>query len=138
MRIETAFIDTLEPYLGHFTTALRDALGEEVSVVVVPEVSADDDVRFDDVWQQMLSRIETKVTRHAFYTWFKPTRFLEDVGTTVTVRVPNLLFRDWLTKHYADIIDEALVEVSRPSTAVSFVIAAEFLSARRDASSEED
>ena len=77
-----------------------------------------------DVWQQILSRIETKVNRHSFYTWFKPTSFLEDAGTTVTVRVPNLLFRDWLTKHYAVVIDEAIAEVSRQGTAISFVTSA--------------
>ena len=77
-----------------------------------------------DVWQQILSRIETKVNRHSFYTWFKPTSFLEDTGVTVTVRVPNLLFRDWLTKHYGVVINEAIAEVSRQGTGISFVTAA--------------
>ena len=77
-----------------------------------------------DVWQQILSRIETKVNRHSFYTWFKPTSFLEDTGVTVTVRVPNLLFRDWLTKHYDVVINEAIGEVSRQGTVISFVTAA--------------
>ena len=78
-----------------------------------------------DVWQQLLSRIETKVNRHSFYTWFKPTSFLEDTGVTVTVRVPNLLFRDWLTKHYGVVINEAIAEVSRQGTVISFVTAAQ-------------
>ena len=77
-----------------------------------------------DVWQQILSRIETKVNRHSFYTWFKPTSFLEDTGVTVTVRVPNLLFRDWLTKHYGVVINEAIAEVSREGTVISFVTTA--------------
>ena len=25
------------------------------------------------IWDQILSRVETKVNRHSFYTWFKPT-----------------------------------------------------------------
>jgi len=29
-----------------------------------------------NVWDQVLSRIETKVNRHIFYTWFKPTSFV--------------------------------------------------------------
>ena len=28
------------------------------------------------IWEQVLSRIETKVNRHIFYTWFKPTAFV--------------------------------------------------------------
>ena len=33
-------------------------------------------------------------------------------GTLVDVRVPNALFRDWLTKHYSVVLDEALAEVA--------------------------
>ena len=72
------------------------------------------------IWDQVLSRIETKVNRHIFYTWFKPTSFLRDDGGSLKVRVPNALFRDWLTKHYAAVLDEALSEVDRKGTTVTF------------------
>ena len=74
-----------------------------------------------NVWNQILDRIETKVNRHCFYTWFKPTSFLQDNGQTVTVKVPNDLFRDWLTKHYAGVIAEAIDELERHGTVISFV-----------------
>ena len=74
-----------------------------------------------NVWAQILSRIETKVNRYSFYTWFEPTSFVEDAGGTLTVRVPNPLFRDWLTKHYSAVIDEAIAEVSRQGTLIAFV-----------------
>ena len=32
------------------------------------------------IWDQVLSRIETKVNRHSFYTWFKPTSFIAEGG----------------------------------------------------------
>jgi chromosomal replication initiator protein len=73
------------------------------------------------IWDQVLSRIETKVNRHIFYTWFKPTTFVADDGLLLRVRVPNGLFRDWLTKHYAAVLDEALGEIDRKGTSVSFV-----------------
>ena len=73
------------------------------------------------IWDDVLGRIETKVNRHIFYTWFKPTTFVADEGSTLRVRVPNGLFRDWLTKHYATVLDEALTEVARQGTAVQFV-----------------
>jgi chromosomal replication initiator protein len=73
------------------------------------------------IWDQVLSRIETKVNRHIFYTWFKPTSFVADKGTALRIRVPNALFRDWLTKHYSAVIDEALGEVDRKGAAVEFV-----------------
>src|SRR6188508_3034234 len=73
-----------------------------------------------NIWDRVLARIETKVNRHSYYTWFKPTAFLQDDGATLTVRVPNGLFRNWLTKHYAAIISEALAEVGRPDTRLAY------------------
>ena len=74
-----------------------------------------------NIWEQVLSRIETKVNRHSFYTWFKPTAFVADEGSAIRVKVPNALFRDWLTKHYASVLGEALGEVDRRGVAVAFV-----------------
>ncbi|HEX7019277.1 MAG TPA: chromosomal replication initiator protein DnaA [Gemmatimonadaceae bacterium] len=75
-----------------------------------------------NIWEQVLSRIETKVNRHSFYTWFKPTQFVADGADGVRVRVPNALFRDWLTKHYSAVIEEALTEVQRGGATVQFVM----------------
>jgi chromosomal replication initiator protein len=75
------------------------------------------------IWDQILSRVETKVNRHSFYTWFKPTAFVADAENSITVRVPSLLFKDWLTKHYSVVLSEALAEVRRPG--VEFVFVAE-------------
>jgi chromosomal replication initiator protein len=74
-----------------------------------------------NLWDQVLSRIETKVNRHSFYTWFKPTLYVDEREGALRVRVPNALFRDWLTKHYSAVIDEALIEIHRPGTEVAFV-----------------
>jgi chromosomal replication initiator protein len=74
-----------------------------------------------NIWDQVLARIETKVNRHSFYTWFKPTAFVAERDGGIRVRVPNALFRDWLTKHYAVVIEEALTEVQRPGSPVMFV-----------------
>src|SRR5688500_8213828 len=73
------------------------------------------------IWDQVLTRIETKVNRHSFYTWFKPTSFVADAGASITIRVPNALFKDWLTKHYSVVLSEALAEVRRPGVSVLFV-----------------
>jgi chromosomal replication initiator protein len=74
-----------------------------------------------NTWDQILTRIETKVNRHSFHTWFKPTSFLDDAGASISVRVPNPLFINWLTKHYSVVISEALVEVRRPEVAIVYV-----------------
>src|SRR5262245_22354461 len=74
-----------------------------------------------NIWEEILSRVQAKVNRHSFYTWFKPTAFVADDGSTVTVRVPNALFKDWITKHYSGVIAEALHEVRRAEALVHFV-----------------
>src|SRR5688572_13631742 len=74
-----------------------------------------------NIWEEILSRVQAKVNRHSFYTWFKPTSFVADDGRTVTVRVPNALFKDWITKHYSGVIAEALEEVRRTEALVNFV-----------------
>ncbi len=73
------------------------------------------------IWDQVLARVETKVNRHSFFTWFKPTVFLRDDGQVLRIRVPNGLFSDWLTKHYTGVLAEALADVGRPQTSVVFV-----------------
>jgi chromosomal replication initiator protein len=74
-----------------------------------------------NLWEQVLARVETKVNRHSFYTWFKPTSFVGEDRFAVTVRVPNALFKDWLTKHYSAVITEAMSEVKRSGLSVNFV-----------------
>src|ERR687883_2031124 len=64
---------------------------------------------------------EERLTRHSFSTWFKPTAFVADGGRSITVRVPNTLFKDWLTKHYSVVLAEALAEVRRSESALVFV-----------------
>ena len=73
------------------------------------------------IWDQILTRIETKVNRHSFNTWFRPTSFIADAGHAITVRVPNILFKDWLTKHYSLVLNEALTEARRPGVSLLFV-----------------
>jgi len=75
-----------------------------------------------NLWDQILSRVEMKLNRHSFYTWFKPTSFVSVDSSTVTVRVPNGLFKEWLTKHYSGVISEAIGEVRQGGLAVNFVV----------------
>jgi len=74
-----------------------------------------------NVWDDVVGRIEAKVNRHSFYTWFKPTSFIADNGDAIVVRVPDQVFRDWLTRHYAPIINEALEELQRPGVKITYL-----------------
>jgi chromosomal replication initiator protein len=78
-----------------------------------------------NLWDQILARVESKLNRHSFYTWFKPTSYISADSTTVTVRVPNALFKEWLTKHYAAVIGEAMEELGKAHLAVHFIAEAQ-------------
>lgn len=73
------------------------------------------------IWDQVLSRIEDQVGKHSFSTWFKPTTLLADSGQTLSIRVPNPLFVEWLPKHYSVVLAEALSDVGRPDATLIFV-----------------
>ena len=77
-----------------------------------------------NVWDHVLAKVEGKINRHSFYTWFKPTSFIADDGQALTIRVPNPLFKDWLTKHYAVVLGEALREAGRPDAVLTFLAGA--------------
>jgi chromosomal replication initiator protein len=70
-----------------------------------------------NIWEEALARFESKIARHAFLTWFKPTVYVGDDGRTISVRIPDPLFKDWLTKHYSAVIKEVLSEVGRSGIA---------------------
>src|SRR5262249_37720907 len=73
-----------------------------------------------NLWDDVLARVESKVNRHSFATWFRPTTSLGLQGSTLHVRVPNAQFKDWLAKNYHGVISEALEELGRAEIHVLF------------------
>jgi len=73
------------------------------------------------VWDDVLGRIETKVNNYSFHTWFRHTSLVRDIGTSLIIRVVDPMAVEWMNKHYAGVIAEALAEVGRPGVGFSFV-----------------
>lgn len=74
------------------------------------------------IWDEVLTRVETKVNAHTYHSWFKSTSLLTDEGGAgLRVQVPSQTVVEWLTRHYAGVIAEALAEVGRPGAQVLFV-----------------
>jgi chromosomal replication initiator protein len=72
------------------------------------------------VWDAVLARIETKVNRFSYFSWFHPTRLVRDAGDRLLIQVPNRMSAEWLTTHYPALIEEALAEVGRPGVQVAY------------------
>jgi chromosomal replication initiator protein len=74
----------------------------------------------DSLWDEVLRRVEGKVNRHSFATWFRPTTLLSSDGSTLRVGVPNGQFRDWLSKNYMGVLLEALGEAGQGDLRIVF------------------
>jgi len=97
----------------------RDFLDREVARRVAPVAAP----ALDNVWVQVLQRIEPKMNRHSFHTWFVETTLVEDRGAVIEVAKPGAnssLTADWIRKHFADVVQAAITEV-RPGARVEFV-----------------
>ena len=79
----------------------------------------------ENLWDDVLARVEGKINRHSFATWFRPTSYLATDGYTLRIGVPNAQFREWLSKNYRSILQEALAEVGQPQIQVVFEESAE-------------
>ncbi len=79
----------------------------------------------ENLWDDVLARVESKINRHSFATWFRPTNYLATDGYTLRIGVPNAQFREWLSKNYRSILQEALAEVGQPQIQVVFEESAE-------------
>jgi hypothetical protein len=78
----------------------------------------------NDIWVRTLARIERQVTRHQFYTWFRHTVLVRDRGDVIEVGKPgdgSDLVADWLQRHFAGVVQEAIA-AERPGTRVEFVV----------------
>jgi len=73
-----------------------------------------------NLWDDVLTKIEAKVNRHSFATWFRPTTFIDLNDSALVVRVPNPQFKEWLTKNYYGIIQEALTELGQSQIGLLF------------------
>jgi chromosomal replication initiator protein len=73
------------------------------------------------VWDTVLGRIETKVNKHSYFSWFHRTSLIEDGREELRVAVPNDMTAEWLTKHYSAVIDDALTEAGRPGVQVKYI-----------------
>ena len=84
-----------------------------------PEVTLEARVS-NSTWDRVLDRIEAKVSTHSFNTWFRPTSFLAEDHASISVRVPNEWFSQWLEINYSGLIQEVLRDVGRPGLRVLF------------------
>lgn len=75
-----------------------------------------------NVLATILERVEVRVDRRAYHTWFAPLRLADDRGDVLVLDAPSQLHVDWIRKHLRDPLHAAVEDV-RPGAAVEFRIA---------------
>lgn len=87
---------------------------------VKTKISSSYEVTGTDVWSNILRRIETKLNRHTFISWFPSTVLVEDRGDVLEVATKRELAAEWIQKHFGDVVRQA-VEEERPGARVEFI-----------------
>src|ERR1700733_14050270 len=75
-----------------------------------------------DLLSSILTAISKRVNHHSFNTWFKPITLATRENSTIFLKVPNEIFRDWITSNYFEVIEESLTELEMDDCQVSFLI----------------
>lgn len=81
-----------------------------------------------DVWAQVLAGLATRITQHAFQSWWTESRLVADRGSLIVVQLVTdptkyPLFHAWIQKHYAGALADSLAAV-RPGARVEFIATA--------------
>lgn len=77
----------------------------------------------EEIWQNILTRLEQELPRPSFDTWFKPTFLYSFDGYYLTIVVPNEFAKDWLESRYYDTIKRQACQVLDQDISLRFVMA---------------
>jgi chromosomal replication initiator protein len=75
-----------------------------------------------DLLSSILSAISKRVNHQSFNTWFKPISFATRDDSTIYLKVPNEIFRDWITSNYFDVMEESLEELNLEGYQLRFLV----------------
>jgi chromosomal replication initiator protein len=75
-----------------------------------------------DLLSSILTAISKRVNHQSFNTWFKPISFATKDESTIYLKVPNEMFKDWITSNYFDVLEESLQELNLDDHKVNFLV----------------
>jgi chromosomal replication initiator protein len=79
----------------------------------------------NDLWQQILSVIQTKLSKPSFDTWLKSTRASVFTDSAIVICAPNNFAREWLESRYTKLISSTIFDFIGKQVEVKFIIEAE-------------
>lgn len=70
------------------------------------------DSHSQELWQQVLSVIQTKLSKPSFETWFKPIKTSVITDSSLIIYAPNKFAMEWLESRYARLIQATVQETT--------------------------
>lgn len=65
----------------------------------------------DGLWNEVLNKLQDQLSGPTFETWIKPTRLQNLADSTLTISTPNPFARNWVQKHYIQVISDVAQEL---------------------------
>ncbi|MBP1994596.1 chromosomal replication initiator protein DnaA [Paenibacillus eucommiae] len=79
----------------------------------------------NDLWQEVLSVIQTKLSKPSFDTWLKSTKANVFTDSLVVICAPNNFAREWLESRYTKLISSTIYDLVGKQVDVKFIIETE-------------
>ncbi|EKV02673.1 chromosomal replication initiator protein DnaA [Leptolyngbya sp. PCC 7375] len=67
--------------------------------------------KVDGLWTEVLNKLQDQLSGPTFETWIKPTRLKTLADSTLTISTPNPFARNWVQKHYIQVISDVAKEL---------------------------
>ncbi len=67
--------------------------------------------KVDGLWNAVLDKLQDQLSGPTFETWIKPTRLQTLADSTLTISTPNPFARNWVQKHYIQVISDVAQEL---------------------------
>lgn len=75
-----------------------------------------------ELWQQILSIIQTKLSKPSYDTWFKATKAISFSSKSLVISAPTTFAVEWLESRYTKLVGATVFEVTGKQVDVKFVI----------------
>jgi chromosomal replication initiator protein len=79
----------------------------------------------NDLWQEVLTVIQTKLSKPSFDTWLKSTKANVFTDSSIVICAPNNFAREWLESRYTKLISSTIFEFIGKQVDVKFIIETE-------------
>lgn len=80
------------------------------------------DSHTSEIWQHILSIINTKLSKPSFDTWFKATKIVSLTDQSIIISAPTTFAVEWLESRYTKLVATTVLEYLNKQVNVTFVI----------------